>query len=291
MAAEILYHAVPIDWRREQKYRFLEDKECVRGIQWQRIEPDARHTWLTTGLGEDFASFVPLGSKETKKSAKPEAVFRTFSNGIKSNSDAYVYDFNRISLEERAKQMVEAYSAELDRWRWAYFFENAFNEDTYQFREFFPHADAEIFRAFAAAGKRLAELHVGYEQQPEFPLKRRENRAVPFSGRVEKMKLLKPGVPPSPTLRAPSPPPGERAEVRGRSEAATFAIRYNESLTLEGIPPETFAYRLGNRSALEWVMDQCQVSTDKRSGIANDPNRSDGEHSASPKPDVDPRTI
>ena len=34
-------------------------------------------------------------------------------------------------------------------------------------------------------------------------------------------------------------------------------------------------YRLGNRSALEWVIDQYQVSTDKRSGITNDPNRDD----------------
>jgi hypothetical protein len=46
-------------------------------------------------------------------------------------------------------------------------------------------------------------------------------------------------------------------------------------LTLEGIPPETHEYRLGNRSALEWVIDQYQVSTDKRSGITNDPNRPD----------------
>jgi predicted helicase len=46
-----------------------------------------------------------------------------------------------------------------------------------------------------------------------------------------------------------------------------------ELLTLDGIPPETFEYRLGNRSALEWVIDQYQVSTDKRSGITNDPNR------------------
>lgn len=34
-------------------------------------------------------------------------------------------------------------------------------------------------------------------------------------------------------------------------------------------------YYLGNRSALEWVIDQYQVSTDKRSGITNDPNRDD----------------
>lgn len=46
-------------------------------------------------------------------------------------------------------------------------------------------------------------------------------------------------------------------------------------MTLEGIPPEVFEYRLGNRSALEWVIDQYQVTTDKRSGIGNDPNRED----------------
>jgi predicted helicase len=50
---------------------------------------------------------------------------------------------------------------------------------------------------------------------------------------------------------------------------------YNQFLTLSGIPKETYDYRLGNRSALEWVIDQYQVSTDKRSGITNDPNRPD----------------
>ena len=53
------------------------------------------------------------------------------------------------------------------------------------------------------------------------------------------------------------------------------SLKVNDSLTLGGIPPETFEYRLGNRSALEWVIDQYQVSTDKRSGITNDPNRPD----------------
>jgi predicted helicase len=52
-------------------------------------------------------------------------------------------------------------------------------------------------------------------------------------------------------------------------------LTYNENLTLAGIPPEAFDYRLGNRSALEWIIDQYQVSTDKRSGIVNDPNRED----------------
>ncbi len=52
-------------------------------------------------------------------------------------------------------------------------------------------------------------------------------------------------------------------------------VIYNDFLTLGGIPPQVFEYRLGNRSALEWIIDQYQVKTDKRSGIVNDPNRPD----------------
>jgi len=106
---------------------------------------------------------------------------------------------------------------------------------------------APDFDGFAAAGKRLANLHVHYEQQPEYYWHRIENRKAPLSYRVEKMKLSK----------------------------DKTSIVYNEFLTISGIPPEVHEYRLGNRSALEWVIDQYQVSTDKRSGITNDPNRLD----------------
>jgi predicted helicase len=36
-------------------------------------------------------------------------------------------------------------------------------------------------------------------------------------------------------------------------------------------------YRLGNRSALDWVIAQYRVKLDKRSGIVNDPNWLDDE--------------
>ena len=103
------------------------------------------------------------------------------------------------------------------------------------------------FQAFAKAGKRLAEIHVDYEQQPEYPLEVIENPDAPLDWRVEKLSLSK-----------------DKAK-----------IIYNDFLTLAGIPIETFEYRLGNRSALEWVIDQYQVSTDKRSGVNTDPNRED----------------
>ena len=103
------------------------------------------------------------------------------------------------------------------------------------------------FWAFSTAGARLADMHVGYEQMPAHPLTRVETPGKPLNWRVEKMRLSK-----------------DKTQ-----------IRYNDFLTLEGIPEKAFAYRLGNRSALEWVLDQYRVKVDKRSGIVNDPNRAD----------------
>ena len=111
-----------------------------------------------------------------------------------------------------------------------------------------PHIPyAPDFWAFAKAGQRLAELHVGYEAQPEYRLNFIEKEDMPLDWRVEKMRL-------------------SRDKTR---------LQYNDFLTLDEIPPETYDYQLGNRSALEWIIDQYRVKTDKRSGISNDPNRGD----------------
>lgn len=106
---------------------------------------------------------------------------------------------------------------------------------------------ADDFAAVADAGRSLADLHVGYEQVEPWPLDWICAEGTPLSYRVEKMRLS--------------------------ADRTTLVV--NDTLSLAGIPPETFDYRLGNRSALEWVVDQYQVKTDKRSGIVSDPNRDD----------------
>ncbi len=105
------------------------------------------------------------------------------------------------------------------------------------------------FWAFATAGERLGEIHVGYEDVDAYPLRFVETPDTPLDWRVEKMKLSK----------------------------DKTGVKYNDFLTLDGIPAKAFDYRLGNRSALEWVIDQYRLKTDKRSGIVNDPNRADDE--------------
>ena len=46
------------DWRKEQKYDFLDQKGDYSTIPWQEIEPDKNYTWLTEGLEEDFETFL-----------------------------------------------------------------------------------------------------------------------------------------------------------------------------------------------------------------------------------------
>ena len=112
-----------------------------------------------------------------------------------------------------------------------------------------PHIPfAQDFWGFAEAGARLAEIHINYESQPEYAgLKFVQNPDVPLNWDVEKMKVSK----------------------------DKTSLIYNDFLTISNIPEKIYDYRLGTRSALEWVVDQYRVKTDKRSGIVNDPNRDD----------------
>lgn len=115
---------------------------------------------------------------------------------------------------------------------------------------------APDFWLTAEAGKKLMDLHVNYEQQKEYPLAEvwtapKDNPTgahLQRDYRVVKMK---------------------------RDKKDPTKLIYNDSLTLVGIPIEADNYMLGNRSALNWIVDQYQISTDKRSGITNDPNRED----------------
>ena len=409
----LLYHRVPEDWRREEKLSWLAKKKTVAAVEWKTLRPDDKHAWLIPLYADEFRAFSPLGSKEAKsgKGKASETIFKTYSLGVSTNSDAYVYDFKQSSLIKRAKNMVENFNTELDRWKrngepkdlatflkvdeavlkWirntkrtllrgnyvdfnpasirtglyrpfvkrSLFFDRAFNEDTYRLPAMLPTVSAEMenrlicvsdighrasfstlivdaipnlhvlasldvfqcfsfyvynedgsnrrenitdwglqqfhdhygdatitkwdvfyyvygvlhhpgyrekfadnlkrelpripfapdFRAFASAGKQLARLHLEYEDLEPYELQWIESDDAPLSYRVERMKLSK----------------------------DKTVLMVNDSLTLAGIPPDMFGYRLGNRSALEWVIDQYRIKTDNRSGIRSDPNRLDDE--------------
>jgi predicted helicase len=444
-------------WRKEQKYAWLNEKGLHTHVEWQEITPDKNHTWLTEGMHDEFETFLPMGTKETKAAKREdvETIFKSFSLGVNTNRDAWVFNFDRENLAQHVESFIETYNHEVYRWysrkdkqirlddfvlnddtrikwssrlkecllrgqqtefspknihrslyrpfasQWLYF-DSVLTHRQGQFPHILPTSETEsenrvicvtglssekpfmtmmaskivdmnmvspgaggarcfpfytyntdgsnrkenitdwaleqfrarygsgrgtahraptdgeitkwdifhyvyailhhpqyrekyaanlkrelpripfvgiptsfdspstssgqaaqddkashdrhaersrsaLFWDFAKAGEQLADLHVNYEHQPKYPLTFIETEGEQLDWRVEKMKLSK-----------------DRIQ-----------IVYNHFLTLVGIPPETFEYRLGNRSALHWIIDQYRVKTDKRSGIVNDPNRAD----------------
>ena len=410
---EIFYARVDEFWRKEEKYHYLDSNKHYQNIEWERITPDNRYTWLTEGLHAEFDTFLAMGTKaaKAKRGAATDVIFKTYSAGIKTNRDAWTYNFNLNALTDNVQRMIETYNAEAHRWKghqdkkenvddfvvsdntkikWSaglkqklkagklaefseqnirtslyrpftklhLYFDRTMNEAVYVFPSIFPTSDTEIenrvicvsgvghdifrchiangipelkfssssnggtqcfpfytydedgtnrqenitdwalaeFRAhygddtitkwdifhynygllhhpdyrekyqanlkrdlphipfvedfwgFANAGRELADLHINYESVPKYDhLKHIETPGLPIDWRVEKMKFS-----------------------RDKTQ-----LKYNDFLTLDGIPPAAYDYRLGNRSALEWIVDQYRVKTDKRSGIVNNPNRTD----------------
>jgi predicted helicase len=82
------------------------------------------------------------------------------------------------------------------------------------------------FAQWSAWGKVLLDLHIGFEAVTPWPLTRHE----------------------LPGIAKP------RSRLKAEREAGRIVI--DDATTLSGIPPAAWDYRLGNRSALEWVLDQ-----------------------------------
>ena len=407
----IFYYRTDDLWNREKKFNFLSECQHTGKVEWNAIQPNEQHTWLTEGLHAEFDTFIPMGTKEAKaqKDIAAHVIFQTYSNGIKTNRDAWVYNFNRNALTENVQRMIGTYNAEVDRWKrrenqrinvkdfvvygdtkikwdgdlrqhlqrgryaeWTedkvrtslyrpftksnLFFDRVLNNRDYLFPSIFPTPDieeknkiicvagignrksfgclatnnipaldlafekaqcfpfytynedgtnrqenitdwalsefqthydddtitkwdifhytyallhhptyrekyemnlkrdlphipfTEDFSGFSKAGAALADLHVNYESVPKYDkLRKVETPGMQVNWDVEKMKLSK-----------------DKTQ-----------LKYNDFLTLDGIPTEVYGYKLGTRSALEWIVDQYRVKTDKRSGIVNDPNRAD----------------
>jgi predicted helicase len=108
------------------------------------------------------------------------------------------------------------------------------------------------FAAFRDAGRELGRIHRDYETIEPY--------ALDVTGDQTDLTVTK--------MRY--------AGTRPNVDKTT--VVYNEKITIRGIPIEAHDYKLGSRSAIDWVLERYQVTTDKASGIVNDPNDWGREH-------------
>jgi predicted helicase len=95
------------------------------------------------------------------------------------------------------------------------------------------------FWKWAEWGEKLMALHIGYETVEPWPLERID---------ASDEKARKAGLAPKAMLRA-------NKDIGN--------IQLDSETQLAGVPPQAWTYKLGNRSALEWILDQYKEKTPK----------------------------
>ena len=86
-------------------------------IIFEDIKPDERNQWLDQS-NSDFANLIPLANRQTKfaKNATDEmAIFGLFSNGVNTNRDEWLFDFNADTVSDKAYYFCQVYRRELQR--------------------------------------------------------------------------------------------------------------------------------------------------------------------------------
>ena len=106
---------------------------------------------------------------------------------------------------------------------------------------------------YVEIGKELMDLHLNYEEVPLYK-EVEVNISKNPSYKVTKMKFAK------------------KRDENGKSVNDLSTIIFNNDITISSIPEKAYEYIVNGRSAIEWIIDQYQIDTDRKSGITDDPN-------------------
>jgi predicted helicase len=117
------------------------------------------------------------------------------------------------------------------------------------------------FRQWVAWGKKLMDLHINYETAKPFALQvitqevkeihKLQKETYPMAAEPEALYAHKPKI-----------------KVKLTADKSAGIIELDEHTSLTGVPSEAWEYKLGNRSALEWVLDQYKEKKPKDPTIA-----------------------
>ena len=101
---QIHYNDIGDSHTREQKLRIVADNS-IDSIDWQLRTPNAKDDWINL-RNEEYTSWPAIGEKHE---AKQSTVFSSYSRGLETGRDAWVYNFSRDDLKINCESTIEFY--------------------------------------------------------------------------------------------------------------------------------------------------------------------------------------
>lgn len=115
----IFFHDIGDYLIREDKLEKIETYASIAGIpeqDWQRITPDAHGDWLKQ-RDDSFGKFIVMGDKDDRTAI---TLFDNYSNGVKTQRDAWAYNASKPKLANNMSNMIGFYNAEVARFNAAH---------------------------------------------------------------------------------------------------------------------------------------------------------------------------
>jgi len=97
---------------RQEKLDLLTREASIAETEFELIVPNAHGDWINQ-RDERYLEFQEIGDKRTKGKADTPAVFRQYSGGLKTNRDAWCYNFSRQAVESNLQRMIDNYNHEV----------------------------------------------------------------------------------------------------------------------------------------------------------------------------------
>ena len=109
--AFINYHDIGDYLSREEKLSIIVKKRSALNpaMNWQQLHPNEHGDWLNQ-RNDVFSSFIPLGDKDNKEN-KQTFFVPFYSNGLKTQRDAWCYNASKIKLTDNVKHTIAFYNS------------------------------------------------------------------------------------------------------------------------------------------------------------------------------------
>ena len=114
---KIYFHEMGDYLDRKQKLAIIQDFKSIKSIQeenkFEVIEPDEDNDWVNQ-KNKSFNKHLPLGDKSKQEK---KTIFETYSNGLKTNCDAWLYNSSKSQLQETIRKLVDTYNEEMKKYQ------------------------------------------------------------------------------------------------------------------------------------------------------------------------------
>lgn len=226
------------------------DKQIIqRTRNFDKIFAGPNEVLYTTGMGSNYFSTIYTTMMIDKGAMSSGQAFY-----VNKHSDSSLFQINNINNAVIEKLGLN--SDEVIPYLYA-----VLNSSEYK-EKYLNNLTKEVARIprlknkckYVKVGKELMDLHLNYEEVPVFKGVSIESKSNP-SYEVKKMKFAK-----------------IRNSETGKLENDRSTVIFNTDITIRNIPEKAYEYVVNGRSAIEWIMDQYQIKTDKKSGITDNPN-------------------